>query len=107
MAKTLYFTRHGETFWNVENKICGATDIALTPKGEEQAAALGYCLAYAGKCLLDGRHTLRQAAEQLEELLERQGLEALCGGRSGMPALARPRRQEILVCLNRYRGLRL
>ena len=41
MAKTLYFTRHGETFWNVENKICGATDIALTPKGEEQAAALG------------------------------------------------------------------
>ncbi|HIU31514.1 MAG TPA: ABC-ATPase domain-containing protein [Candidatus Caccousia avistercoris] len=73
----------------------------------EQAAALGYCLAYAGKCLLDGRHTLRQAAEQLEELLERQGLEALCGGRSGMPALARPRRQEILACLNRYRGLRL
>lgn len=41
MAKTLYFTRHGETFWNVENKICGATDIALTPKGKEQAAALG------------------------------------------------------------------
>mgnify|MGYP002802186719 CR=1 FL=1 len=30
MAHTLYFTRHGETFWNVENKICGATDIALT-----------------------------------------------------------------------------
>lgn len=41
MAKTLYFTRHGETFWNVENKICGATDIALTPRGEAQAAALG------------------------------------------------------------------
>ena len=25
-----YFTRHGQTIWNVENKICGATDIALT-----------------------------------------------------------------------------
>ena len=41
MASTLYFTRHGETFWNVENKICGATDIALTPRGKEQAEALG------------------------------------------------------------------
>ena len=25
-----YFVRHGQTIWNVENKICGATDIALT-----------------------------------------------------------------------------
>ena len=33
----LYFVRHGETYWNVENKICGATDIALTPFGHEQA----------------------------------------------------------------------
>ena len=28
-----YFVRHGQTIWNVENKICGATDIALTEKG--------------------------------------------------------------------------
>ena len=27
----LYFVRHGQTIWNVENKICGSTDIALTP----------------------------------------------------------------------------
>ena len=25
MAKYFYFTRHGQTVWNVENKICGAT----------------------------------------------------------------------------------
>lgn len=37
----IYFTRHGQTFWNVENKICGATDIPLTPLGHEQAAELG------------------------------------------------------------------
>lgn len=37
----LYFTRHGQTIWNVENKICGATDIELTPLGREQAIALG------------------------------------------------------------------
>jgi len=42
---TLYFTRHGETIWNVENKICGATDIALTERGHEQAIALGKQLA--------------------------------------------------------------
>ena len=39
--KKIYFTRHGETFWNVENKICGATDIGLTDHGHEQAKELG------------------------------------------------------------------
>ncbi len=37
----VYFTRHGQTIWNVENKICGETDIALTELGREQARALG------------------------------------------------------------------
>ena len=32
-----YFVRHGESIWNIENKICGATDIDLTEKGYEQA----------------------------------------------------------------------
>lgn len=39
--KHLYFTRHGQTIWNVENKICGATDIGLTELGREQARQLG------------------------------------------------------------------
>lgn len=39
--KYLYFTRHGQTVWNVENKICGATDIELTELGHEQAVELG------------------------------------------------------------------
>lgn len=33
----LYFVRHGQTVWNVENKICGSTDIDLTEKGHSQA----------------------------------------------------------------------
>lgn len=37
----LYFTRHGQTIWNVENKICGATDIELTEFGHSQAVELG------------------------------------------------------------------
>ena len=36
-----YFIRHGETVWNVEKKICGATDIELTAKGHEQAIETG------------------------------------------------------------------
>lgn len=37
----IYFVRHGQTVWNVENKICGATDIALTERGHEQAMETG------------------------------------------------------------------
>lgn len=37
----VYFVRHGQTIWNVENKICGATDIALTEHGHEQAIETG------------------------------------------------------------------
>lgn len=33
----LYFMRHGETWWNRENRICGSTDIGLTPEGLKQA----------------------------------------------------------------------
>lgn len=36
-----YFIRHGQTVWNVENKICGATDIPLTEKGHQQAIETG------------------------------------------------------------------
>ena len=36
-----YFVRHGQTVWNVEGKICGATDIAMTELGHEQAIATG------------------------------------------------------------------
>ena len=36
-----YFIRHGQTVWNVANKICGATDIELTEKGHQQAIETG------------------------------------------------------------------
>ena len=38
---TVYFTRHGQTVWNVENKICGAADSPLTDLAHEQAIELG------------------------------------------------------------------
>ena len=36
----LFIARHGQTQWNVENKICGRTDVPLTALGQEQAKAL-------------------------------------------------------------------
>lgn len=37
----VYFVRHGQTVWNVENKICGTTDSPLTDQGRVQARLLG------------------------------------------------------------------
>ena len=37
----IYFVRHGETVWNVENKICGKSDSPLTEKGHAQAVETG------------------------------------------------------------------
>ena len=73
----------------------------------EQSAALGYCLIYAQRHLLDGRRDLRQVAGELDALIQRRGLESLCEDRAGTPFLARPRLQEIFACFNRYRGLNL
>ena len=42
---TLYVTRHGETAWNAQNKVCGRTDVPLNDKGREQARALAEKLA--------------------------------------------------------------
>ena len=73
----------------------------------EQLTALGYCVVYALRNLLDGRRDLRRVADELEAAIDRGTLAALCGDRPGVPGLARPRRQEILACLNRCRGLRI
>lgn len=44
----VYFVRHGQTVWNVEDKICGSTDIELTRLGHEQAIATGKLILEKG-----------------------------------------------------------
>lgn len=44
----IYFVRHGQTVWNVENKICGATDVALTDLGHQQAIDTGKAMIEQG-----------------------------------------------------------
>ena len=36
----LYISRHGQTPWNVEDLICGRTDVPLTEVGQQQAKLL-------------------------------------------------------------------
>lgn len=72
-----YFVRHGQTVWNVENKICGSTDIELTELGHEQAIATGK------KILEEGIHAdeilyspLIRAAETARHISEITGIPA-------------------------------
>ena len=73
----------------------------------EQTSALGYCVLYAQRHLLNGRHNLQQVVAELDRLIEEQGLAALCENRSSVACLARPRKQEIFACFDRYRALKL
>lgn len=36
----IYVARHGQTQWNVEEKVCGRTDLPLTEEGRKQAQTL-------------------------------------------------------------------
>ncbi|MDO4492367.1 MAG: histidine phosphatase family protein [Clostridia bacterium] len=48
--KKVYFIRHGESQWNVEDKICGRTDSPLTERGRMQALETGRMLLESGIC---------------------------------------------------------
>lgn len=73
----------------------------------EQVSALGYCVRYAEKHLFQGKDTIQNVVDKLEEKICREGLSSLCESNASVASLAMPRRQEIFACLNRYRGLNL
>ena len=76
-------------------------------KDQEQSAALAYLLKYAQLKLLDGKKDLKQVGDYLEGLLDEKGLEGLFDHGEVSAQLARPREQEILACINRYRRLKI
>lgn len=46
--KHLILLRHGQSAWNLENRFTGWTDVELSDKGREEAAAAGKKIAAAG-----------------------------------------------------------
>ncbi len=69
----------------------------------EQTSALAHMLRYALEETADGKRTLRQVVQTLFDLLDKKGWAPFCG--SFIPCgLAKPRRQEMFACLNRFRG---
>ena len=62
--------RHGESLWNIANKICGATDIPLSEHGIGQARQLGE------KILEEGIHVDQVLCSPL--LRARQTAEEIC-----------------------------
>ena len=73
----------------------------------EQVTALGYCMRYAQKHIMDGRKDLRQIVDELERVIEKGTLAALCESSSSVSCMAMPRRQEIFACFDRYRSLKM
>ncbi len=75
MGKKIYFVRHGESQWNVEDKVCGSTDIPLTTKGHQQAVATGQAVLDAGiKADLILCSPLVRAAETARHISEVTGV---------------------------------
>ena len=85
---SIYFARHGETVWNVENKICGMTDSPLTEKGRQQARELGRKVKESGIHIDEILYSpLSRAADTAKAVAEATGLPARRRGsqRTGRP----------------------
>lgn len=69
----------------------------------EQTCGLAYLLRYGLEQVMDGRKSVTQVADEIFHVLEKKGWEPFCS--SYVPCgLAKPRKQELFACLNRYRG---
>lgn len=74
----IYFVRHGESKWNVEDKICGSTDIELTEKGHEQALETGKEILRLGiKADMILYSPLKRAADTAKHIAEMTGIECV------------------------------
>ena len=88
MAVTFYFTRHGETQFNVENRVQGWCDSPLTEKGVRDARLLGRGLAdrdFAAAYASDAS----RARDTLALALEARAEARACEGRAIAPVPVR------------------
>ena len=67
----------------------------------EQTQALACILRYVRERWTGQQVNVREVVDQVERILEKEGLAGICGERTVPSGLAMPRRQEIFACLNR------
>ena len=68
----------------------------------EQTTALSFLLRYVNMHLAGSKLSLTELVNRLEALMDEKGLGAICDSPYVPADLARPRRQEIFACFNRY-----
>ena len=78
--KKLYLTRHGQTDWNVQRKVCGRTEAHLTDLGRQQAARMAEQVAETSVNLI--------LASPLERARDTARIVA---ARTGVPVMTEPR----------------
>jgi predicted ABC-class ATPase len=71
----------------------------------EQTNALAYVLKYMELHQMDGKKTVPELLDGIQQMMDTKGLESLFEREYIRSGLAMPRRQEIAACLNRYRKL--
>jgi len=75
--KKLYYVRHGQSEWNVADKICGSTDVPLTAFGHEQAIETGKNIIASGiKADMILYSPLMRAADTAKHISEMTGIPA-------------------------------
>lgn len=72
----IYAARHGQTQWNVDNIVCGRSDIPLTEEGEKQALALAEKAAGYGLDIIIASPMIR-AQQTARAVADRCGIEVL------------------------------
>lgn len=45
MTTNIYLIRHGQSTWNAERRVCGQTDVPLSPRGHQQGRMLAAALS--------------------------------------------------------------
>lgn len=73
----IYSARHGETEWNSADRICGRTDLPLTPRGRDQARHLAEKTYEKGDVSFIICSPMLRARETAEIVAEKLGCEML------------------------------
>ena len=93
----------GDTAFSLDRE---ETDLRFVEQiaDREQTAALALALELALYKLADGKRTLAEIADEICRRMDADGIDVLSGGEAPRMDIARPRKQEILACISRYRG---